>query len=319
MSYRYNTTDIIVGVGMCAILFGGLLLFLAANGTYQAVLPQALALEQSSEITGMSALQPALGQAIVEQALSERRNNRTMAQSVSEWNRATMAHHELQSGSRGLLGVTLSQAAAVPADHLARVQGVMGQGIVNFTTRGVRHGLLSADQYGTMYNMKMIDAIQVQGQRLHDQFASTWQATLGRRIVEAAQHDWLQAGAIQERLGWAVVQVVRAQMNSEEGQAMQQEQLASLIFASVRNEVMTDRPMQPTVAVPSAVPSENIAVAFTESASWPEIPMTYLIAAGLLLATVFLGSLTMAAQSREAKALAQLKRDADRWAFRMAT
>lgn len=318
MSYRYNTTDIIVGVGMCAILFGGLLLFLAANGTYQAVLPQALALEQSSEITGMSALQPALGQAIVEQALSERRNNRTMAQSVSEWNRATMAHHELQSGSRGLLGVTLSQAAAVPADHLARVQGVMGQGIVNFTTRGVRHGLLSADQYGTMYNMKMIDAIQVQGQRLHDQFASTWQATLGRRIVEAAQHDWLQAGAIQERLGWAVVQVVRAQMNSEEGQAMQQEQLASLIFAAVRNEVMTDRPMQPTVAVPSAVPSENIAVAFTESASWPEIPMTYLIAAGLLLATVFLGSLTMAAQSREAKALAQLKRDADRWAFRMA-
>ena len=319
MSYRYNTTDIIVGVGMCAILFGGLLLFLAANGTYQAVLPQALALEQSSEITGMSALQPALGQAIVEQALSERRNNRTMAQSVSEWNRATMAHHELQSGSRGLLGVTLNQAAAVPADHLARVQGVMGQGIVNFTTRGVRHGLLSADQYGTMYNMKMIGAIQAQGQRLHDQFASTWQATLGRRIVEAAQHDWLQAGAIQERLGWAVVQVVRAQMNSEEGQAMQQEQLASLIFASVRNEVMTDRPMQPTVAVPSAVPSENIAVAFTESASWPEIPMTYLIAAGLLLATVFLGSLTMAAQSREAKALAQLKRDADRWAFRMAT
>jgi hypothetical protein len=319
MSYRYNTTDIIVGVGMCAILFGGLLLFLAANGTYQAVLPQALALEQSSEITGMSALQPALGQAIVEQALSERRNNRTMAQSVSEWNRATMAHHELQSGSRGLLGVTLSQAAAVPADHLARVQGVMGRAIVNFTTRGVRHGLLSADQYGTMYNMKMIGVIQVQGQRLHDQFTSTWQATLGRRIVEAAQHDWLQAGAIQERLGWAVVQVVRAQMNSEEGQAMQQEQLASLIFAAVRNEVMTDRPTQPTIAVPSAVPSENIAVAFTESASWPEIPMTYLIVAGLLLATVFLGSLTMAAQSREAKALAQLKRDADRWAFRMAT
>lgn len=316
MSYRYNTTDIIVGVGMCAILFGGLLLFLAANGTYQAVLPQAL--EQSSEITGMSALQPALGQAIVEQTLFERRNNRTMAQSVSEWNRATMAYHELQSGSRGLLGITLNQAAAVPANHLARVQGVMGRAIVNFTSRGVRHGLLSADQYGTMYNMKMIDTIQVQGQRLHDQFASTWQATLGRRIVEAAQHDWLQAGAIQERLGSALVQVIRAQMSSEEGQAMQQEQLASLIFAAVRNEVMTDRPTQPIVAVSSAAPSENIAVAFTESASWPEIPMTYLIAAGLLLATVFWGSLSMAAQSREAKAVAQLKRDADRWAFRMA-
>ena len=47
--------------------------------------------------------------------------------------------------------------------------------------------------------------------------------------------------------------------------------------------------------------------------------MTYLIAAGLLLATLFWGGLSMAAQSREAKALEQLRRDADRWAFRMAT
>lgn len=320
MSYRYNTIDIIVGVGMCAILFGGLLLFLAANGTYQVIQPQTFALEQQAGIdNGMGLLQPALGQAIVDQALFERRTNQAVAQSVSEWNRATMAHHDLQSVSRGLLGVTLKQAAIVPADHLARVQGVMGRAIVNFTTRGVRHDLLSADQYGTMYNMKMIGAIQAQGQRLHDQFTSTWQAMLGHRIVEAAQHDWLRAGAIQERLGSALVQVVRAQMSSEEGQAVQQEQLASLIFAAVRNEAITDRGTQPTVAVPSVVSSEDIAVASTEPMSWPEIPMTYLIAAALLLATVFLGGLSMAAQSREAKALAQLRRDADRWAFRMAS
>ena len=320
MSYRYNTIDIIVGVGMCAILFGGLLLFLAANGTYQVIQPQTFALEQQVGVdNGISFLQPALGQAIVDQALFERRTNQAVAQSVSEWNRATMAHHDLQSVSRGLLGVTLKQAAIVPVDHLARVQGVMGRAIVNFTTRGVRHDLLSADQYGTMYNMKMIGAIQAQGQRLHDQFPSTWQAMLGHRIVEAAQHDWLRAGAIQERLGSALVQVVRAQMSSEEGQAVQQEQLASLIFAAVRNEAITDRRTQPTVAVPSMVSSEDIAVASTEPMSWPEIPMTYLIAAALLLATVFLGGLSMAAQSREAKALAQLRRDADRWAFRMAS
>ena len=318
MSYRYNTTDIIVGVGMCAILFGGLLLFLAANGTYQAVPPQASEQQVGIE-NGMRLLQPALGQAIVDQALFERRANQAVAESVSEWNRAAMAHHELQSGSRGLLGFTLTRAATVPTDNLARVQGVMGRAIVNFTTRGVRHGLLSADQYGTMYNMKMIGAIQAQGQRLHDQFASTWQAMLGRRIVEAARHDWFQAGAIQERLGSGLVRVVRAQMSAEEGQAMQQEQLASLIFAAVRNEAITERRTQPTVAVPSMVSSEDIAVASTEPMSWPEIPMTYLIAAALLLATVFLGGLSMAAQSREAKALAQLRRDADRWAFRMAS
>lgn len=320
MSYRYNTTDIIVGVGMCAIFFGGLLLFLAANGTYQTVPPQVLAFEEQAVIddSGMSALQPALGQAIVDQMLFERRTNQAVAQSVSEWNRATLAYHEWQLGSRGLLGAVLNQAATIPLDHLARVEGVKGRAIVNFTKRGVRTGLLSADQYGTMYNMKMIGAIEAQGQRLHDEFASTWQATLGRRIVEAAHYDWLQAGAIQERLGSALVQVVHAQMNAEQGRAIQQEQLASLIFAAVRNEVAADRPTQLIVAAPSARSSEDITVASTEPASWPEIPMSYLIAAGLLLATIFLGGLSMAAQSREAKALAQLRRDLDRWAFRMA-
>ncbi|MEK9140076.1 MAG: hypothetical protein AAB308_03385 [Nitrospirota bacterium] len=319
MSYRYNTIDIIVGVGLCAILFGALLLFLAVNGTYQVVPPQAVALEQMTGIdNGMSALQPALGQAIVDQALFERRINQSVAQSVAEWNRATMAHHELQSGSRGLLGATLNHAVTIPADHWARVQGVMGRAIVNFTARGVRHGLLSADQYGTMYNMKMIGAIETRGQRLHADFVSTWQTMLGRRIVEAAQHDWLQAGAIQERLGSALVQVAHAQMNAEKGRAAQQEQLASLIFAAVRNEVIADRPAQPTVTAPPAMSSEDVPVASTEPASWPEIPMGYLMVAGVLLATVFLAGLSLAAQSREARALAQMRHDADRWAFRMA-
>jgi hypothetical protein len=319
MSYRYNTIDIIVGVGMCAILFGALLLFLAVNGTYQAVMPQAL--EQSTGIeNGMSALQPAIGQAIVDQSLFERHTNQALGQSVSEWNRATMAHLDLQSGSSGLLGSVLKQAVTVPADHLARVQGVMGRAIVNFTKRGVRNGLLSADQYGTMYNMNMIGATEAQGQRLHDAFASTWQATLGRRIVEAAQYDWMRAGAIQERLGSVLVQVAHAQMRAENGHAAQQERLASLIFAAVRNnEVIADRPTEPTVAIPSAMPSEDIAAVSTEPASWPEIPMGYLMVAGVLLASVFLAGLSMAAQSREARALDQMRRDADRWTFRMAT
>jgi hypothetical protein len=39
MSYRYNTIDIIVGIGMCAIVFGAWLFFFAANGTYQVATP----------------------------------------------------------------------------------------------------------------------------------------------------------------------------------------------------------------------------------------------------------------------------------------
>ena len=320
MSYRYNTIDIAVGVGMCAILFGALLLFVAVNGTYQAIPPQVFAAEQSASMeNGVSALQPAIGHAIVDQALMERQANQAIAQSVAQWNHIAMTNHDWQSGLGGWLGPVLRQGITIPADHLARVQGVMGRAIVNFTTRGVRNGLLSADQDGTMYNMKMIATIEAHGQRLHDQFASTWQATLGRRIVEAAQHDWLQTGAIQERLGSAVVQVVHAQMSLENGQAVRQEQLASLILAAVRQETQVNPTTQATVARPSLVPSRDSAVTSTEPATWPEIPMGYLIIAGLLLATVFLTGLSMVAQSREARALAQMRRDAERWAFRMAT
>jgi hypothetical protein len=315
MSYRYNTIDIIVGVGLCAILFGGLLLFAAANGTYQATLPQALVSEESGGIeSGMRALQPALGQAIVDQSLFERRADQAIAQSVAEWNRTTIAHHDLQSRSSGFLGAVLNQGTTVPANHLSRVQGVMGREIVNFTKRGVRTGLLSADQYRSAFNIDRIRAIEVRGQLLHDQFFSTWQETLGRRIVEAAQYDWMQASAIQERIGSALVQVAHAQMNAEQGRAAQQEQLASLIVAAVRSDIPTDLITAPTVPAPS----EDTAVASTEPASWPEIPMGYLLVAGVLLATVFLTGLSMAAQSREARALAQMRRDAERWAFRLA-
>ena len=163
--------------------------------------------------------------------------------------------------------------------------------------------------------MRMIGTIEARGHRLHDEFASTWQATLGRRIVEAAQHDWVRAGAIQERLGWALVQVVQTQREMEQGQGTQQEQLAGLIFAAVRGEPSTGRTIAPA---PIPLSAKGAAVASNEPMAWPEIPMGYLLLAGFMLSAVFLGALSLAAQSREARALAQIRRDADRWVYRMA-
>jgi hypothetical protein len=316
MSHRYNTIDIIVGFGMCAIVFGALLFFVAANGALQAAIPQPISIEQPVGIElGMTLLQPSLGQAIVDQALFERRANQAMAQSASEWNRATLAHHEWQSLPGGPFGAVMRQAATVPADHMARVQSVMGRAIVNFTARGIRSGVLSADQFLSDYNTNMIRATEASGQRLDHEFASTWQATLGRRIVDAIQNYTWQASAIQERLGAAIVHVTQAQTGSEEVRAAQQEQLASLVVAAIRTEALADR--LTLVAAIESFP-EDTAVASTESASWPEIPMGYLIVAGLMLVTVFFGGLSLTAQSREAKALAEMKHHESRWVYRMA-
>ena len=316
MSHRYNTIDIIVGVGMCAIVFGAFLFFFAANGTYQAAIPQPISIEKPVGIElGITLLQPALGQAIVDQALFERHANQVMAQSASEWNRATLSHHKWQSLPGGPFGAVMRQAATVPARHMARVQEVMGLAIVNFTARGIRSGVLSANQYLSDYNTGMIRATEVRGQRLDHEFASTWQATLGRRIVDASQNYRWQAGAIQEQLGSALVHVTQAQTGSEEVRAAQQEQLASLVVAAIRTEALADR-----VTLLAAIEStpEGTEVVSTEPASWPDIPLGYLIVAGLLLATVFFGGLSLTAQTRETKALAEMKHQASRWVYRVA-
>ncbi|HEU5202392.1 MAG TPA: hypothetical protein VFT92_06310 [Nitrospira sp.] len=316
MSYRYSTVDIIVGVGLCAIMFGALLFFVAANGTYQVAIPQSLSIAEPIDLElGMTMLQPVLGQALVDQAILERRTNQLVAHAVSEWNRATLAYQEFESLPGGPFGAVMRQAATVPADHMARVQTVMGRAIVNFTGRGIRTGVLSADQYLSDYNADMIRTIEARGQRLDDNFASTWQATLGRRIVDAIQTFRKRAGAIQEQLGTAIVHVTQAQAGSEEIRAAQQGQLASLVVAAIRTEALADR--LTLLAAIESFPEDN-AAAFAEPASWPEIPMGYLIVAGFMLAAVFFGGLSMSARRRETKALDEMKHTATRWVYRMA-
>lgn len=316
MSYRFNAIDVIVGVGMCAIIFGALVFFVAANGTFQAAIPQPLSTEHPIGLElGMTWLQPALGQAIVDRALFERRTNQLMAQSASEWNRATLAHQEFQSLPGGSLGAIMRQTATVPADHMARVQYVMGRAIVNFTARGIRNEVLSADPYRSDYNTKMIHVTEASGQRLAHEFASTWQATLGRRIVDATQNDRWQAGSIQERLGAALLHVTHVQAEAEEVRAAQQAQLASLVMAAVRTEALADRL---TLLAAIEFFHEDAAVAFTESASWPEMPMGYLIAASLMLAAVFFGGLSLTAQRRESNPLDEIQQNADKWEYRIA-
>ena len=109
-------------------------------------------------------LQPAIGQAIVDQALLERHTNRSIAESASEWNRATMAVQDLQSRPGGPYGYVIRTAIVGPAMHSARVQEVMGRSIVNFTRRGVRSGVLSGEPVSA-YNADMIRKTEAMGLR----------------------------------------------------------------------------------------------------------------------------------------------------------
>jgi hypothetical protein len=316
MSYRYNTIDVAVGVGLCAILFGALLFFIAAGGTYHTALPPSSSEQHRGLQSGMVWLQPAIGQAIVDQSLFEQRSNRAIALAAAEWNRATLAYEEFVSKPGGPLGAVIHDAATIPAQHMGRIQEVMGRTIVNFTSRGVRAGLVSADQLHSAFNSKMIGLVEARRDMMNHQFFSTWQVTLGNRIVEAIRAHRKQAEAIQERLGAALVQLALAQQESEHVRAVQQEQMGSLIFAASLGQALTDRTIQATAV--AAVPASGD-IATERSATWPDVSFAYLAAAVCLLATIFIIGLSWVARIREEKELAKAQHDASRWVYRLAS
>jgi len=316
MSHKYTTIDVIVGVGLCAIVFGALLLFVAASGTFQAAPVAYAPLDQPTGLAaGMAMLQPALGQAIVERAILARRSNLGMGEAITEWNKATMAEHDLQSIPGGPFGSILHDAATVPGRHAARVQTVMGREIVNFTKRGVRSEVLSADQYVSPYNDRMIRTAEARGKLLDQEFASTWQATLGHRIVGSAQAYRSLSLSIQEQLGRAILRMTHLQATVEESWAKNEYQLASLIVAAVRTGALTDRLTQLAIAEPTPLPA---VVASQDQASLPHIPVGILAAAALGLVAIFFTGLTMAATIRERRAMAEMNRNSGRWVYRIA-
>ncbi len=316
MSYRYNALDIIVAVGMCAIVTGALLFFVATTGTVLVTAPQAVSVEQfSGSPSPMVWLQPALGQAIVERALLQRQTDHITAAALSEWNQALQAHRRLQVFQHNPFEMVMQRAIVVPVDHAARVQAVMGRSIVNFTRRGIQNGALSANQYLSDFNRDMIGLTEAMGRRLDGEFSMTWQPLLGRWIVEAGREYMGLSAGVQEQLGSAIVHRAQAATSLEDNWAANQYQLGSLLAAVDRSGMIPERP----VMLARAQATEKIpTMAYTGFVPSSEMPIGYVIAAVLALCSIFWGGLMLSAAGREARALAEANRNASRWVYRLA-
>ena len=314
MSYRYNSFDIIVGVGLCAIVFGAMLIFFAASGTFVVGGTQSIGVDRFLATTESDWLQPALGQAIVERARLQERTDHITASAMSEWSQAMQAYRSLLPTLDRPLSAVMNRAVAAPQEHLARVQAVMGRSIVNFTQRGIRSGALSADLYLSDYNQRMIGATDLRGQRMHDEFAASWQPLLGTWIVNTSRDHLRRVAGVQEQLGTAIVHQTQARTLLEDAWAANQHQLGTLMAALDRSGVMHED----AFPVASAEPAPQAITASSATLVIPEVSMAYLISAAFLLCTIFFGGLLLSAASRESKVLAEARRNAGRWVYRMA-
>jgi hypothetical protein len=315
MPYRFNSVDILVGVGLCAIVFGAMVLVIATSGAFVVTGPYPGAIEEGLPSTEAAWLQPALGRAIVERDLLQQRTDQITASATAEWNHAMTAHRSLQAVRGGPFAFVKDRAVTVPREHAARVQTVMGRAIVNFTQRGIRSGRLSADLYLSDYNQDMIAATEARGQRMQQEFASTWQSVLGRWIVDVSREHLRRMADVQQQLGSAIVHRTQAKMALEGAWAANQYQLGSLMAAVDRSTIQDsdallaseEEPARPEVTRSIGLPLI------------PDIPIAYLIAAAMVLCGVFFGGLVLSAAAREAKALAEARRNAGRWVYRMAS
>lgn len=209
----------------------------------------------------------------------------------------------------------MDRAATMPDEHAARVQGVMGQAIVNGTRRGVRSGMLGADYSLSGYNRAMIGHVERMGERMERAFAEAWQPMLGRWIVDAGRDYAARSAGVQERLGAAIIHVDQARTGLEEAWAANQYQLGTVLAAVDRTATMSGADDQITVA--RMEPAVGSAVS-EPAMTWPGIPVGYLFAAMIGMALVFFSGLRLSAMSRESKMQAELRRDRERWVYRPA-
>lgn len=295
MGRKYDLIDVMAAIGLVATLFGGYFVVTATSGSWQ----QSGAAPASAQTpvgleAGIQWLQPALGQAILDEQLLERDATRRLASSLSDLTRAQNDQQRLEDLSFSPLGVVDLNASAIEADHAARMQWVMGRSIVTATGRGIRGGILSAGQDFSDFNRQLIRTAESNGQRIHQAYEATHQQYLGESIVQAAREEERQLARNQERIGTAIVQLALAEEAYAEAGGMVQYQLATTAMAAVRSNAMYE-------AMGGGGAGDLIATA--EERMWPDIPAGYVAAAFASLIAVFGGGMALVGRKPEEDAL----------------
>lgn len=313
MRRTFEPVDLMVVIGVCATVLGGYLLYMATNGTIEAATPVPASIGRTADIMdAMEWVQPALGQAIVDDYLLGREVSSQNIAAAGEFNRVTMIGHRLQNSPFGHFEGIRTHATDVEADHVARIQFVLGRSIVDFTARGVRTGALSPDRLSGEYNRLMIGFAEATGHQMDEEFQNNHQVNLGWAIMTASQDRARIADRNQERIGSAVVRVAQLQNGYQEAEGAMQGQIAALAIATIHTEMQADRFARLAAADFTA---QQQPLRQTEPRSWPEIPIGVLFAASTGLIGLFLAGLLMPARP-EAPTMSQVRPEPASQAYR---
>ena len=320
MKRKFEFVDIIVSIGMVATLLGAYAFFQASVGGAVTV-PTAANYMTNPPMNALvqAKLQPAMGQAIVDQATLERQFTADITRGASNLASAIRA---AERQPRGGLDQIEARAAQIEAEHTARVQYVMGRSIVMLTKQGMRAGALSSDNLSNSVNDRLIKKAQERGRKMDIAFAKNWQSRLGQWIVARAKLKHRYAGHVQERIGQATVELATTQHAYQTKRAGLQPQFKALTAAAGRTAEQpnffarlpkADPNWQWALSIPN-MPQVKVVEARTAS----EIPFTYLMAASMGLVTMFFFGLTLPREGQKSKTVAHRREERKQVRYRRA-
>lgn len=307
MNRKFELMDVIVAIGMIATVLGALAVFQASYGGVVAVTTSAKSvINPPMEAAVQAMLQPAMGQAIVDQAILEREFAADMIRGASKLASAAQgAEHHLTGG----LDTIQERAAQFESDHKSRVQYVMGKIIVTLTGQGMRAGALTADTLSNPFNNRIISTAKAMGRNMEEAFAKNWQPRLGQWIVALAEREQAYAAHMQERIGQATVDLASLQHAYQTERTGLQSQVKALTAAAVRTEAAADRVAHVSMAdinLQKALGFPNIyQLEVVGSRTYPEIPFVFLLVACAGLFMMFLVGLSLPRRGRTMKAVAR--------------
>jgi hypothetical protein len=302
MTRRIEPIDLMVAVGVFATVLGGYLFFVASNGTLEAAQPQLAIVEQSTADIGpmaaMEWVQPALGEALVQNFLLDRTIMTDIEAAAKELNRVSLMAQHVPDVAGTPMEELSARMMELDADHAGRVQYVLGRSILVFTEHGIRAGLLSSTLLDGSYNQRMITLAETRARQMDTAYQERRQPMMGRMIVAVAQaaHETMRfAERTQDRLGQAIVRIASLQEESQ-AKAESQTQLALLIVGSIHNEEVAGRFESLAKAETSTQPVSTVV---TQPRTWPEIPAGFLTAGSIGLIGLFLGLIIRSTRPEE--------------------
>ncbi|HEY6085068.1 MAG TPA: hypothetical protein VIU63_06705 [Nitrospira sp.] len=166
-----GTVTTILGIYLC-------LSFLFLPASFGATQTDAVVKGSADFQVSMRWIQPILGQAIVEHTLiKQQQANRIDGEPAQVPHRPTMVSHRPESSPSS------SYVETLRADHVDRVQWVIGRLIVELTRHRIQAGVSTTDWLANEGNQRIIAIAQRTAEQMNDAFKAEWQVRIGQAIV----------------------------------------------------------------------------------------------------------------------------------------